>query len=183
MVLIAPPVFEDPRGFFLETFKHSEFARAGLPVNFVQENHSASVRGVLRGLHYQRAPKAQGKLVRVIAGEIFDVAVDLREGSPTCGRWLGLKLSAATRQMLYLPPWCAHGYCVLSERAEILYLATAEYSPVEEGGVAWNDSRLAIQWPLSNPMLSERDRGWGPFEPLPASVLGVQTAGLGEERK
>ena len=176
VVIVEPPLFQDARGFFLEVYKESEFARAGLPTKFVQENHSGSGRGVLRGLHYQRAPKAQGKLVRALAGEIFDVVVDLRQGSPTCGQWVGIELSAAGRNMLYVPPWCAHGFCVLSERAEIAYLVTEEYSPQDEGGIAWNDARLGIRWPVADPALSARDRQWGPFEPLPESMFAAAPA-------
>jgi dTDP-4-dehydrorhamnose 3,5-epimerase len=127
---------------------------------FVQENHSRSTRGSLRGLHYQRQPAAQGKLVRAVVGEIFDVAVDIRPESPTFGRWIGKTLSADNRSMLFIPPWCAHGFCVVSESAEVLYKTTAEYTPEAEGGLVWNDPDLAIAWPISNPILSERDRRW-----------------------
>ncbi len=166
VVLIEPRVFADERGLFLETYKRSDYASAGIPDAFVQENHSRSSRGTLRGLHYQRHPRAQGKLVRAIAGEVFDVAVDLRSSSPTCGKWVGVNLSAENRRLLYLPPWCAHGFCVISQTAEVVYKVTAEYAPECEGGIAWNDSRLGIRWPIDAPVLSERDRRWPHFEPL-----------------
>jgi dTDP-4-dehydrorhamnose 3,5-epimerase len=155
--LIEFIVFNDERGFFMETYKRSEFESAGIP-DFVQRNHSHSSRGTLRGLHYQRNPKAQGKLVRVIAGEIFDVAVDLRRHEPSFGAWDGFELSAESRKMIYIPPWCAHGFCVLSETADVLYETTAEYSKELEGGILWNDPDLGIDWPLTTPVLSERDQ-------------------------
>ena len=172
-VLIEPTVIPDPRGFFLEVFKASEYAQAGIPTEFVQENHSASTRGVLRGLHYQRAPKSQGKLMRALSGTIFDVIVDMRAGSPTCGKWISAELSAENRHMLYVPPWCAHGFCVVSARAEIVYLVTQEYSPQDEGGLAWNDPYLGISWPVEQPILSRRDNQWGAFEPLDRSVFNL----------
>ena len=160
VVLIKPRVFGDDRGFFIETYKRSEFVAAGIDAQFVQDNHSRSARGVIRGLHYQKRPKAQGKLVRVVAGEIFDVAIDLRRGSPTFGKWVGVNLSAENKHILYAPPWCAHGFCVLSEEAEVAYKATEEYSPAHEAGVIWNDPDLAIPWPISAGVLSPRDREW-----------------------
>jgi dTDP-4-dehydrorhamnose 3,5-epimerase len=163
VILIRPHSVEDSRGLFMETYKHSEFRGAGIEDIFVQQNQSSSARGVLRGLHYQHPPYSQAKLVRVLSGEIFDVAVDLRPDSPTAGKWVGVTLSAANRQMVYLPSWCAHGFCVLSERADVLYLATPEYTPGHESGFMWNDPRLAIRWPVSAPILSERDRNWPTF--------------------
>ena len=163
VVLIEPHVVGDPRGFFMETYKRSEFAAAGIDETFVQQNHSASARGVLRGLHYQQPPYSQNKLIRVLSGEIFDVAVDIRPDSQTCGRWVGVKLSSANRRMVYVPKWCAHGFCVVSDRAEVLYLATTEYEPGHESGFMWNDPALAIDWPVSSPTLSERDTKWPPF--------------------
>lgn len=168
--LVRPRIFPDSRGFFFETFKESEFHNAGLKVHFVQENHSSSSKGVLRGLHYQRAPKAQGKLVRVLSGAIFDVVVDMREESPTCGKWLGVELSAENRHQLYVSPGFAHGFCVLSDQAEITYLVTEEYSPGDEGGVAWNDPFINVSWPCQEPAVSDKDRQWGPFAPLPKSI-------------
>lgn len=160
VLVIVPKVFADPRGFLMETFKHSEFEAAGVSVRFVQENHSRSTHGTLRGLHYQREPKAQGKLVRVIHGEIFDVAVDIRVESPTFGRWVGEWLSAANRKSLYVPPGFAHGFCVTSPEAEVIYKTTAEYAPDHEEGIAWNDPGLAIPWPIDTPTLSPRDERW-----------------------
>lgn len=159
VVLIEPKVFADQRGFFLETYKLSEFAAFGIRQRFVQDNHSRSAKGVLRGLHLQRPPAAQGKLVRAITGEIFDVAVDLRYGSPTYARWLGVVLSAENRRMLYIPAGLAHGFCVLSDWADVVYKATAEFSPQHDAGVAWDDPDIGVRWPVENPILSEKDAG------------------------
>jgi dTDP-4-dehydrorhamnose 3,5-epimerase len=160
VVLIEPRIFGDHRGFFLETYKHSEFAAAGLDVTFVQDNHSCSSRGTVRGLHYQRPPHGQGKLIRVIAGEVFDVAVDIRRDSATFGKWIGTTLSAANRRQLYVPPWCAHGFCVVSEQAEVIYKTTTEYAPGHEDGIRWDDPAIGIKWPLTDVTLSDRDRLW-----------------------
>ena len=162
VVLIDPQVFADPRGFFMETYKQSDFAPFADGA-FVQENHSMSQRGTLRGLHFQRGRHGQGKLVRAVSGEIFDVAVDIRRESPTRGKWVSAVLSAENRRMLYIPPWCAHGFCVLSETAEVVYKMTTEYAPAHEAGVMWNDPALAISWPISSPLVSERDQSWPPF--------------------
>jgi dTDP-4-dehydrorhamnose 3,5-epimerase len=162
VVLIEPQVFGDTRGFVMETYKQSDFAPF-VDAGFVQENHSKSQRGTLRGLHFQVGHHAQGKLVRVISGEIFDVAVDIRPESPTRGKWVSSVLSADNRRMVYIPPWCAHGFCVLSETAEVVYKATTEYAPAHESGLMWNDPALAISWPISLPLLSERDTKWPPF--------------------
>ena len=163
VLLIEPRVIDDGRGFFMETYKRSDFAAAGVTDVFVQENQSSSERNVLRGLHYQRAPHAQSKLVRVVSGAIFDVAVDLRPDSPTSGRWVAVNLSADDRKMMYIPSWCAHGFCVLSERAEIVYHTSTEYAPEFESGVMWNDPALGIDWPVTRPITSERDRKWPPL--------------------
>lgn len=160
VILIEPRVFRDERGFFMEVYKHSEFAAFGIAERFVQDNHSRSVKGVLRGLHYQNPPKAQGKLVRVVVGEIFDVVVDIRKGSPTYGKWVGVKLSAENKRMLYIPPGFAHGFCVISDVAEVVYKVTAEYAPECEGGIIWNDPEVGIDWPIENPMLSPKDANW-----------------------
>jgi dTDP-4-dehydrorhamnose 3,5-epimerase len=160
VLLIAPRVWTDSRGFFMETYKRSEFAAAGIAENFVQENHSSSQRGVLRGLHFQRPPQAQSKLVRVISGRIFDVAVDLRPGSATRGAWVGVELSAEDRTLVYIPEWCAHGFCVLSESADVVYHTSAEYSPEHESGILWNDPALGITWPVADPILADRDTQW-----------------------
>ena len=157
VILIEPTIFPDDRGFFMESYKYSEFAAFGIKEHFVQDNHSRSVKGVLRGLHYQKHPKAQGKLVRVVVGEIFDVGVDIRQGSPTYGKWAGEKLSAENKRMLYIPPGFAHGFCVLSEVAEVLYKTTKEYAPEYDAGIIWNDPEVGIQWPTEHPILSKKD--------------------------
>jgi dTDP-4-dehydrorhamnose 3,5-epimerase len=170
VVLIEPRVFADDRGFFMETYKREDYASAGLNEPFVQENHSRSRRGTLRGLHFQRSPRAQGKLVRAVSGVIFDVAVDTRPESATFGQWAGVVLSAENRAMLYVPPWCAHGFCVVSEEAEIVYKVTAEYSPEHEGGVIWNDPDVCITWPISAPVLSARDQRWPTLARLSGAI-------------
>ncbi len=163
VLLITPSLVGDARGFFLETYKRSVFAANGINETFVQINQSSSAKGVLRGLHFQEAPHEQGKLVRVLRGEIFDVAVDIRPGSPTRGQWVGNRLSADNHLMMYLPGSCAHGFCVLSEHAEVLYMTTAEYAPSAEAGIMWNDPTIGIEWPIASPTLSERDKKWPPF--------------------
>ena len=163
VVVIEPRVFPDERGFFMETYKRSEFAAHGIDETFVQCNQSKSTRATLRGLHYQRNPKAQGKLIRALSGEIYDVAVDLRRGSPTYSKWHGIVLSAENKQMLYVPGGFAHGFCVTSDEAEISYMTTAEYAPELEAGVIWNDPELRIEWPLKDPQLSSRDQAWPTF--------------------
>lgn len=160
VIMIEPSVVSDERGFFMETYKLSEFADQGIAETFVQCNHSKSSRGVLRGLHYQKEPEAQAKLVRVVSGAVFDVVVDLRLGGPTYGRWVGATLSAENRRLLFVPRGFAHGFCVLSAESEILYMTTAEYAPAREAGIIWNDPAVAIDWPIAEPVLSGRDRGW-----------------------
>jgi len=157
IILVEPRVFADPRGFFMETYKHSDFADFGVRGHFLQDNHSRSSLGVLRGLHYQVAPNAQGKLVRCTKGRVYDVAVDIREGSPTFARWLGVDLSEENRRMLYVPPGFAHGFVTLSEDAEVIYKCTAEYSAPDERGIIWNDPDIGIAWPVKDPVLSEKD--------------------------
>ena len=149
----------DSRGAFMECYKRSDFERAGLP-SFVQDNESRSSRHTLRGLHFQRPPEAQAKLIRVTEGEIFDVAVDLRRESPDFGRWQATRLSASRTELIFIPSWCAHGFCVLSEFATVFYKTTREYSPASEDGICWNDPSLGIEWPTREPVLSERDRRW-----------------------
>ncbi|HEX2830014.1 MAG TPA: dTDP-4-dehydrorhamnose 3,5-epimerase [Burkholderiales bacterium] len=158
VLVLAPRVFADARGAFFESWNEAAFARAtGVDARFVQDNHSVSMKSVLRGLHYQLA-KPQGKLVRVVVGEVYDVAVDLRRSSKTFGRWTGVRLSAGNRLMQWVPVGCAHGFVVLSERAEVLYKTTEFYSPADERSIAWNDPDLAIDWPLEGrPLLSDRD--------------------------
>jgi dTDP-4-dehydrorhamnose 3,5-epimerase len=157
VVLIQPRVFRDARGFFLETYHAERYAAAGIPGPFVQDNHSRSERHTLRGLHFQwRRP--QGKLVRVIEGEIYDVAVDIRPDSPYFGRWVGVTLSADSHLQIYLPPGFAHGFSVVSEVAQVEYKCTDLYDPGGEGGIAWDDPDLAITWPTRTPVMSDRDR-------------------------
>ena len=158
LILIGQRVFSDARGFFLEMYKHSDFAAAGIPEHFVQDNYSRSMQGTLRGLHFQINPKAQGKLVCCLRGTIFDVAVDIRAGSPHYGKWAGVELSGEKRQMLYVPPGFAHGFQVLSESAEVLYKCTEEYSPADDRGIIWNDPDIRISWPVSDPVLSAKDK-------------------------
>lgn len=156
VVLIEPDVFRDARGFFLETYHQKKYAAGGIPDAFVQDNHSRSVKGTLRGLHLQTR-KPQGKLIRVLQGEIYDVAVDLRRGSPTFKTWDAFTLSADNFRQLYVPPGFAHGFAVLSDIAEVEYKCTDFYDPGGELGVRWNDSELAIPWPLEKPVLSAKD--------------------------
>jgi dTDP-4-dehydrorhamnose 3,5-epimerase len=156
VIRVEPRVFEDARGFFLETYHARKFAEAGIAAPFVQDNHSFSARGTLRGLHMQSA-FAQGKLVRCTAGEIFDVAVDARRGSPGFGRWVGETLSAGNFRMLWIPPGFLHGFCVLSESAHVQYKCTELYHPEDEVGVIWNDPDVGIAWPMSAPTLSAKD--------------------------
>lgn len=165
VLLIEPRVFGDARGFFYESFNARDFAAAtGLNVNFVQDNHSKSARGVLRGLHYQ-VQKPQGKLVRVVAGEVFDVVVDIRPQSPTYGQWVGEHLSADNQRQLWIPPGLAHGFLVLSESAEFLYKTTDYYAPEFERCLAWDDPSLNIAWPLNGlvPVVSAKDALGHPF--------------------
>ena len=157
LLVLDPLVHEDHRGLFWETFKASEFRDAGLPDQFCQDNHSLSRRGVVRGLHYQLPPHGQAKLVRCLSGEIFDVAVDVRKGSETFGRWAALVLSAENKRMFYIPEGFAHGFCALSETAEVHYKATGEYCQEAERGVCWNDQVLGILWPVEEPLTSEKD--------------------------
>ncbi len=157
LVLIHPEAVDDDRGFLLEAYKYSDFAAFGIKERFSQDNHSRSTRGVLRGLHYQKKARAQGKLVRVVAGEIFDVAVDIRRRSPTFGRWVAQTLSAENRRMLYVPPGFAHGFCVVSDVTDVLYKLTDEHAPDQERGIAWKDPELKIAWPTTTPLLSPRD--------------------------
>jgi dTDP-4-dehydrorhamnose 3,5-epimerase len=158
VLLIEPQVFGDSRGFFMETWHAAKFAAAGLDCNFVQDNHSKSVQGTLRGLHYQ-IEKPQGKLVRVISGEVFDVAVDLRKSSPFFGRWVGEILSAENKKMLWVPPGFGHGFYVLSPEAEFVYKCTELYAPEHERCIRWDDPELGIAWPLlaQAPLLSAKD--------------------------
>jgi dTDP-4-dehydrorhamnose 3,5-epimerase len=157
VILIEPDVHRDARGYFLETFHARKYGAAGIPEVFLQDNQSVSVRNTLRGLHMQ-LHKPQGKLVRVVDGEIWDVAVDARPDSPTFGRWTAASLSGDNFHQLYVPPGCAHGFCVLSEQAQVQYKVTDFYDPADEVGIAYDDPALGIPWPVSAPLLSERDK-------------------------
>lgn len=157
LLVVEPDVHRDARGFFLETWHQKKYAEAGISGPFVQDNHSRSVQGTLRGLHAQlRRP--QGKLVRAVEGEMFDVAVDIRRGSPTFGRWYGTRLSGENFRQLWIPPGFAHGFCVLSPSLHVEYKCTDFYDPSDEVSIAWNDPEIAIDWPLADPIVSEKDR-------------------------
>jgi len=158
IVIIEPKVFEDERGLFFESYQKKHFAEAGITLDFVQDNHSKSQQGTLRGLHYQ-IQQAQGKLVRVVSGEVFDVAVDIRRNSPTFGKWVGDYLSAENKRLLWVPPGFAHGFYVTSSEAEVLYKATDYYAPQSERTIAWNDPTIGIIWPIGGkqPILSPKD--------------------------
>lgn len=159
VLIFEPKVFGDARGFFFESFNHKLFEEAvGYQVNFVQDNHSKSSKGVLRGLHYQLPPHAQGKLVRCVAGEVFDVAVDIRKRSPTFGQWVGVHLSGENKRQLWIPEGFAHGFVTLTETAEFLYKTTNYYAPQYEGCLAWNDSQINIDWPIKDVLLSGKDQ-------------------------
>ncbi len=168
VILIEPTVFEDPRGYFYESYHEEIFAQHGITAKFVQDNQSRSQKGALRGLHYQILPKAQAKLIRVIKGEVFDVAVDIRKGSKTFGKSVGIHLSEKNRRMLFIPEDFAHGYCVLENNTELLYKVSAFYSPEQERGILWNDPFLAIKWPKLDQdyILSEKDKKYPSFKDL-----------------
>ncbi len=173
VLLFEPKVFGDERGFFFESFNHQKFEEAvGYPVTFVQDNHSKSGKGVLRGLHYQTAPHAQGKLVRCVAGEVFDVAVDIRHGSASFGEWVGFHLSAENKRQLWIPAGFAHGFVTLSETAEFLYKTTDYYHPESEGAIIWDDATLNITWPLSDVNLSQKDQA---AQPLSSYAEAIKT--------
>lgn len=156
VILVTPQVYSDPRGFFLELYKYSSFAEFA-PVNFVQLNHSQSARNVLRGLHYQKHPAAQAKLVTVIRGEILDVAVDIRTGSPTYKQWVGVRLSADNHHLLFIPSGFAHGFYVLSDVVDLLYYVSSEYSSEHDRGIFWKDPEIGVAWPTANPIMSSKD--------------------------
>jgi len=158
--IIQPRIFSDERGFFMESYKESEFSNAGITLPFVQDNHSFSSKGVLRGIHFQKPPYAQGKLVRVVKGAVWDVAVDLLPGSETFGKWFALELTEENNTMLYIPPGYGHAFLVLRDNTHFLYKCTAEYNRESDGGVLWNDPQINIKWPLENgisPVVSEKD--------------------------
>jgi dTDP-4-dehydrorhamnose 3,5-epimerase len=160
VLLIEPDVFGDSRGFFMESWHRKKYADAGLDVDFVQDNHSRSGKGVLRGLHYQLV-HPQGKLVRVVTGVVFDVAVDIRKGSPTFGQWVGAELSEDNRRQLFVPPGFAHGFCVLSDSADFTYKCTDFYAPEYEHGILWNDPAIGVNWPGSEFSISAKDASNG----------------------
>jgi len=170
--LVEPAVFPDERGFFLETYHRQKYRDQGIKVPFVQDNHSHSRQHVLRGLHYQ-LHHAQDKLVYALSGAIFDVAVDIRRGSPTFGRWFGAELSAENHRQLFVPQGFAHGFCVLSETADVLYKCSDFYSPEHEYGLLWSDPDLAIQWPVEDPVLSAKDAGYPSLGEIPEAQLPV----------
>ena len=159
VIRITPTRYGDQRGFFSETYRASAFQEGGVPDAFVQDNHARSSRGVLRGLHFQAPPRAQAKLVRVVQGRVWDVAVDLRVGSPTFGGWVGGMLSGEVGEILYIPCGFAHGYVCLSETSELVYKVSSEFDAALDGGIAWDDPTVGIDWPIGDPILSERDRG------------------------
>jgi dTDP-4-dehydrorhamnose 3,5-epimerase len=156
VLIIEPDIHVDGRGFFLESYHAARYRQHGITADFVQDNHSRSLKGTLRGLHLQRR-RPQGKLIRVIEGEVFDVAVDVRRGSPTFGRWVGVRLTAERLTQVWVPPGFAHGFCVVSPTAQVEYKCTDVYDPEDEIGIAWNDPSLGIAWPVASPILSPRD--------------------------
>ncbi len=160
IIFVRCEVLQDERGYFLETYKYSRFRSHGIPDRFVQDNYSYSKRGVIRGLHFQIPPQPQGKLVSVRRGEVYDIAVDIRVGSPTYGEWVSKRLSAENHDMLYIPVGFAHGYQVVSQGAEVAYKVTSEYNPELSFGIAWDDPALDIPWPIDDPILSLSDIHW-----------------------
>ena len=170
VVIIEPDVFGDNRGFFMETWRQERYAELGLKGPFVQDNLSFSTKGVLRGLHYQH-PHAQGKLVSVVQGEVFDVAVDIRYGSPTFGKWAGVTLSGENHKQFWVPQGFAHGFCVLSETAYYTYKCTEVYTPSAEGGIAWNDPDIGIEWPITATSFSEKDTVYPRLQDVPTDRL------------
>jgi len=172
VLIIKPQVFQDDRGYFFETYHQRRYQEGGIDAIFVQDNHSHSVKGVLRGLHYQRS-HAQGKLVQVISGAVFDVAVDIRRNSPTFGQWTGVHLSTDNHFQLFVPEGFAHGFCVLSETAEVLYKCTDFYAPGDEGGILWSDPDIHIDWPIQNPILSDKDSKYSCLRDISSDLLPV----------
>ncbi len=172
VLLVEPRVFEDSRGFFMETFHQKKYAEAGIDHTFIQDNYSHSTRGTLRGLHYQ-LNHPQGKLVYVITGEIYDVAVDIRRGSPKFGKWTGQYLSDKNRRQIFVPEGFAHGFCVLSETADVLYKTTDLYYPDDEYGVLWSDPSIAIDWPVEVPVVSDKDKLFPGLNEAPEKHLPI----------
>lgn len=159
VLIYTPRVFTDPRGFFLESYNRDLWLQQGIETVFVQDNHSRSCANTVRGLHFQLPPAAQVKLVRVVRGSVWDVAVDIREGSPTLGKWVGVELTETNYKQLYIPAGMAHGFCVLSDEAELLYKTSHTYSPAHDRAIAWNDPQIGVPWPVESPLLSQRDQG------------------------
>lgn len=157
VILVESKAFPDERGFFMESFQESTFEVNGIRTRFIQDNYSHSIKGVIRGLHYQKDPKAQAKLVMAIKGEIFDVAVDIRKGSPTYGKWVGEILSEQNHRLLYVPRGFAHGFMVLSNEADVIYKVDSEYSAENDRGIIWNDPEIAVKWPMDKPVISKKD--------------------------
>ena len=176
VIIVEPDVYRDPRGFFLETYHATKYREGGIAVTFVQDNHSRSTRGTLRGLHAQ-IQHAQGKLVRVLHGEIFDVAVDIRRGSPSFRRWVSMTLSAESARQCYVPPGFAHGFCVTSDCAEVEYKCTDYYDPTDELRILWNDPAIGIAWPVGDPILSAKDSAAPPLADLTPLLPMFDTAG------
>jgi len=172
VIIIESDLYPDHRGFFRELYHKEKYSAAGLKSEFVQDNHSRSVKGVLRELHYQlRNP--QGKLVTALSGEIFDVAVDIRAGSPNFGKWTGVHLSPQSSRQIYIPPGFAHGFCVLSDTADVVYKCTGLYSPGDEHGLLWSDEGVNIDWPVSQPIVSEKDKAYLELKKIPAGLLPI----------
>jgi dTDP-4-dehydrorhamnose 3,5-epimerase len=171
VLLVTPKIFGDDRGFFMETYNRDKAIKLGLPGEFVQDNHSKSSKGVLRGLHYQ-TPQWQGKLIRAVQGEIYDVAVDIRDRSPTFGEWVGFYLNDENKQQLYVPEGFAHGFVVTSDTAEVVYKCTSLYAPSQEGCVLWNDPEIGIEWPIAEPLLSAKDEVGQLLRNLPTLMVG-----------
>ena len=174
VLIIEPRTFGDTRGFFMETWRQERYEQLGIKEKFVQDNLSYSTRGVLRGLHYQQ-PNAQGKLVSVVQGEVFDVAVDIRVGSKTFGKWTGVVLSGENHRQLWVPPGFAHGFCVLSDTTYFTYKCTDVYTPKAEGGIIWNDPDIGIEWPLKNIVLSDKDQVYSRLKNIPVERLPVMS--------
>lgn len=171
VILVQPKVYSDSRGFFLETYSNDKYEDIGIRDTFVQDNHSFSTKGTLRGLHFQ-VGEGQAKLVRVTRGEVFDVAVDIRQKSPTFGKWIGIHLSEKNHKQIYIPVGFAHGFCVLSDTAEVQYKCSSKYSPEKEQGIMWNDPDIGVLWPIKKPVLSLRDKGNPSFKEL-ATDFGI----------
>ena len=169
VIIVEPKVFQDDRGFFLESYQQEKYAEGGIDAVFIQDNHSSSSKGVLRGMHNQKT-RPQGKLVRVVEGEVFDVAVDIRPNSPTYKKWVGVNLSADNFRQLWIPPGLAHGFLVLSEQAQFEYKCTDFYFPDDELGFIWNDPDIGIEWPIDNPVLSGKDKAMPSFAEIESKL-------------